>query len=128
MSSLGKQEAEHTRLTYDLTLHVARMLVQHSSALTFCYVSGAGTGGSQMWARVKQRTENDLRQMPFAAAYMFRPAGIKPLKGQLHILRMYHWFSWLLPLTRRLGYATTVAEIGLAMLHAAEHGYSKPVL
>ncbi|RZK30262.1 MAG: NAD-dependent epimerase/dehydratase family protein [Hymenobacter sp.] len=128
VSSLGKKEAEYTRLTYDLTLHMARTLVRHSPALTFCYVSGAGTGGSQMWARVKQRTENDLQQLPFAAAYMFRPAGIEPLKGQRHVLPMYRWFGWLLPLARRLGYATTVAEIGLAMLHAAERGYPKPVL
>ena len=128
VSSVGKQEAEYTRLTYDLTLHVARTLVRHSPALTFCYVSGAGTGSRQMWAQVKQRTENDLRQLPFAAAYMFRPAGIKPLAGQQHVLPMYRWFSWLLPLARQLGYATTVAELGLAMLHAAERGYPKPVL
>ena len=128
VSSLGKQEAEYTRLTYDLTLHVARTLVRHSPAATFCYVSGAGTGGRQMWAQVKQRTENDLLALPFRAAYMFRPGFLKPVAGQRHVLPLYRWLSWLFPLVRRLGYGTTLGELGLAMLHAAGRGYAKPVL
>jgi len=128
VSSLGKQEAEYTRLTYGLTLHFAQTLVRHSPALTFCYISGAGTGGRQMWARVKQRTENDLRQLPFRATYMFRPGFLKPVAGQRHILKMYRWLNWLFPLVRRLGYGTTLGELGLAMLHAAERGYAKPAL
>jgi len=128
VSSVGKKEAEYTRLTYDLTLHFARTLVRHSPAATFCYISGAGTGGRAMWARVKRRTENDLLALPFKAAYMFRPGFLKPEPGQLHVLRLYRWLRWLFPLARRLGYGSTLRELGLAMLHAAERGAPKPVL
>jgi uncharacterized protein YbjT (DUF2867 family) len=128
ISSLGKKEAAYTRLTYDLTLHFARTLVRHSPEATFCYISGAGTGGRQMWARVKRRTENDLLALPFRAAYMLRPGFLKPVAGQRHVLKMYRWLNWLFPLVRRLGYGTTLGELGLAMLHAAERGYAKPVL
>ena len=53
--------------------------------MTFIYVSGSGTDsterGRMMWARVKGNTENALLQMPFKAAYMFRPGYIQPLHG-----------------------------------------------
>ncbi|MGI4867152.1 MAG: NAD-dependent epimerase/dehydratase family protein [Janthinobacterium lividum] len=128
VSSLGMKEAEYTRVTHDLTLHFAQTLLRHSPEATFVYVSGAGTGGTQMWARVKRRTENDLLALPFRAAYMFRPGGMQPVKGQQHVLPMYRWFSWLIPLMRRLGYASTLHEVGQAMLHAAERGAPKKVL
>ncbi|TDN36684.1 NAD-dependent epimerase/dehydratase family protein [Hymenobacter sp. UV11] len=128
VSSLGKKEPEYTRLTYDLTLHFAQALVRHSPEATFCYISGAGTGGRAMWARVKRRTETDLLALPFRAAYMLRPGFLKPEPGQRHVLPMYRWLKWLFPLMRRLGYGSTLRELGLAMLHAAQRGADKPVL
>jgi uncharacterized protein YbjT (DUF2867 family) len=128
ISSVGMKEAEYTRTTHDLTLHFARTLLRYSPAATFCYVSGAGTGGRLMWAQVKRRTENDLLALPFRAAYMFRPAGMKPAKGQRHVRPVYRWFSWLVPLARLLNYGSTLREVGLAMLHAAERGAPKKVL
>jgi uncharacterized protein YbjT (DUF2867 family) len=128
ISSLGMKEAAYTRVTHDMTLHFARTLLRHSPAATFCYISGAGTGGQMMWAKVKRRTENDLLALPFRAAYMFRPGGMKPVKGQRHVLTLYRIFSWLIPLARLLNYASTLHEVGLALLHAAEHGAPKKVL
>ena len=128
VSSVGMSEADYTRITHDLTLHFAQTLLRHSPAAAFIYVSGAGTGGRQMWARVKQRTEADLRALPFRAAYAFRPGGMKPVPGQLHILPLYRWLSWLMPLMRRLNYACDLREVGLAMLRAAGRGYVRPVL
>lgn len=128
VSSLGKKEPEYTHLTHDLALHFARTLVRQSPALTFCYISGAGTGGRAMWARVKRGTETDLLALPFRAAYMLRPGFLKPEAGQQHVLPMYRWLSWLFPLVRRLGFGSTLRELGLAMLHAAQRGTGKPVL
>lgn len=128
VSSLGMDEATYAHLTYDLTLHFARTVLRHSPAATFCYVSGAGTGGRQMWARVKRRTETALLALPFRAACMFRPGGLQPVPHQLHVLPLYRWFSWLVPVARRFGYASTLRELGLAMLRVAERGAPKPVL
>jgi len=128
VSSVGMNEADYTRITHDLTLHFAQTLVRHSPQAAFCYISGAGTGGQLMWARVKSRTENDLLALPFRAAYMFRPAGMKPVEGQQHVRPVYRWFSWLVPLARLFNYGSTLHEVGLALLHAAQRGAPKKVL
>jgi hypothetical protein len=58
--------------------HFARLNPQ----MTFVYVSGAGTDstekGRSLCVRVKGRTENAPLQLPFKAAYMFRPGDIEP--------------------------------------------------
>jgi uncharacterized protein YbjT (DUF2867 family) len=128
VSSVGMKEEAYTHVTYELTLHFARTLLRHSPAATFCYISGAGTGGQMMWAKVKRRTEIDLLALPFQAAYMFRPGGMKPVKGQRHVPRVYRLFSWLIPLARLLNYGSTLHEVSLALLHAAERGAPKKVL
>ena len=55
VSSVGMNETEYTRLTYDLTLAAARTMVAANPRMTFCYVSGVGTDSSErgrtMWAR-----------------------------------------------------------------------------
>src|SRR5689334_481226 len=64
VTSLGLSEDEYSRLTFDVTLAVARQLVRINLHMTFIYVSGAGTDSTErgrvMWARVKGRTENAL--------------------------------------------------------------------
>jgi uncharacterized protein YbjT (DUF2867 family) len=131
ISSVGVSEADYTRTTHDLTLHVAQTLARLNPDLTFCYVSGAGTDSTsrQMWARVKGRTENDLLRL-FRAAYMFRPGFLKPVAGQRHILKLYRWLGWLYPVLRRVAPATacSLSELGQAMLHVARQGAPKQVL
>jgi uncharacterized protein YbjT (DUF2867 family) len=128
VSSVGMKEEAYTCVTHDLTLHFAQTLLRHSPEATFCYISGAGTGGQMMWAKVKRRTETDLLALPFRAAYMFRPGGMKPVKGQRHVPKVYRLFSWLIPLARLLNYGSTLHEVSLALLHAAERGAPKKVL
>jgi uncharacterized protein YbjT (DUF2867 family) len=135
VSAVGLKEPEYRRLTYDLTLHFAQTLLAHNGPnLTFCYVSGAGTDDTlrsrQMWARVKGETENALRQLGFRQAYMFRPGFLRATPGQQHVLSYYKYFGWLYPVVRGLApqYASTLAELGQAMLHVAQHGYAQPVL
>ena len=85
VSSIGMNEEQYTKVTYDLTLGFAKTLAEVNPQMTFCYVSGASTDstekGKQMWARVKGKTENDLMKLPFKAVYNFRPGFMKPTKG-----------------------------------------------
>jgi uncharacterized protein YbjT (DUF2867 family) len=85
ITASGMTEEAYARVTYDITMAAADTLCRLNPQMTFIYVSGAGTGNSgharAMWARVKGRTENALLQLPFAAAYMFRPGLIEPLHG-----------------------------------------------
>jgi uncharacterized protein YbjT (DUF2867 family) len=138
VSSAGMSEAEYTRLTYDITLAAATVLVQGNPGMTFVYVSGMGTDSSEkgrsMWARVKGRTENALLALPFRAAYMFRPGAIQPLHGITSKTPLYRWTyrvaSPFLSLLRRLapGYVTSTEQIGRAMIKVVRNGAPRHVL
>jgi uncharacterized protein YbjT (DUF2867 family) len=137
-SAAGLSEVRYTELTYDLTLTVAKALLACNPQMTFVYVSGAGTDSSErgrvMWARVKGRTENALLELPFKAAFMFRPAAIQPLHGVKSKTALYrHLYTLMgpfLPLLRRLSprYVTTTEQVGRAMIRAARAGAPKSVL
>jgi len=85
VSSVGMREADYRAVTYDLTLAAATSLARWNPAMTFVYVSGAGTDsterGRSMWARVKGATENALVRLPFLAVVLFRPGVIRPRHG-----------------------------------------------
>jgi uncharacterized protein YbjT (DUF2867 family) len=137
VSSAGMTEQAYTRLTYDLTLSVARTLARLRPGIAFTYVSGAGTDssgrGRSMWARVKGRTENELLALPLRAT-MFRPALIVPVHGERSktlAYRLFYAFARpLLPLLRRTlpRYVTTTEHVGRAMIAVALRGSPKPVL
>lgn len=134
VSSVGMNEADYTRTTYDLTMNVAKTLARLNPDLTFCYVSGTGTDSSEkgrmMWARVKGRTENHLMQLPYKAAYAFRPGLMKPTAGQKNLKTIMKFAGVLYPLLKLLSpkNACKLAELGRAMIRVSDSGYEKPVL
>ena len=131
VSSVGLKEPEYRKLTYDLTLGLAKLLSGLNTVMTFCYVSGAGTRSDEkgsMWAQVKGKTENDLLKLPFKKVYLFRPGLMKPTAGAKNALKLYSYFGWLYPLVRALGGACTLKEVGTAMIHCAQKDYGKSVL
>jgi uncharacterized protein YbjT (DUF2867 family) len=138
VSAVGMKEEEYRRLTFDLTVSVARTLAKLNPTMTFIYVFGAGTDSTErgrlMWARVKGRTENALLQMPFKAVFLFRPAYIQPLHG---IRTKTRWYGAAYALMRPLyplwkllfpNYVTTTEYIGRAMLSVTKRRFPKPVL
>lgn len=134
VSSVGKSEAEYTRITYDTTLHVAEALVKVNPGMVFIYVSGAGTDSSEkgrlMWARVKGRTENALTRVGFRAEYNFRPGFMKAMPGQKNLPWGYRAIAWLYPVLRVVAasYVSTLSGVGRAMIRCAAEGYPKTVL
>jgi uncharacterized protein YbjT (DUF2867 family) len=133
VSVAGMNEADYTRLTYDLTLDWARLLAEINPAIAFIYVSGAGTGGQAMWARVKKRTEDALLAL-FPNGFMFRLAALRPMNGEVSKTRWtrisYTLLGPLLPLVRAIapGAVITTEELGRAMIRVAREGASKHVL
>jgi len=137
VSSVGMSESDYHAVTYDLTLAVATTLARLNPNLTFVYVSGAGTDGSEqgrsMWARVKGKTENALLRLPFKA-YMLRPGAIQPLHGVQSKTRWYRLFYLLsAPLLTLLvrwlpKQVTTTEQMGRAMLALVRRGAPKRVL
>ena len=133
VSSVRMSEAEYTHLTYDLTMGWAHALARVNPAMRFLYVSGMGTGGKAMWARVKGRTEDELLAL-FPAATMIRLGALRPMHGErskapggdvlLAVLSpLWPVLQWLWP----SGVITT-EELGRAMILAVRNGGPKRVL
>jgi uncharacterized protein YbjT (DUF2867 family) len=133
VSWAGRTEANYTRLTFELTLGWAQVLGRINPAITFVYVSGAGTGGKAMWAKVKGRTEDALLAM-FRSAYMVRLGALRPMHGEVSKTRWtriaYAVFRPLFPLVRAIapGAVISTEELGRAMIRAARQGAPKRVL
>lgn len=133
VSAVRKTEAEYTHLTYDLTMGWAKALARDAPAMRFLYVSGMGTGGKAMWARVKGRTEQSLLAL-FPNAIMVRLGALRPMHGEgtttpagriLLTLFAPLWplLQWLWPKG-----VITSEELGRAMIRAAAQGGPKRVL
>ncbi|MEQ9230440.1 MAG: epimerase, partial [Cyclobacteriaceae bacterium] len=138
VSAAGMDEEKYRKLTYDYTLTLARTLLEMNPGMTCTYVSGEGTDSSEkgraMWARVKGKTENDLLNLGFKQAFMFRPGAIIPLRGIKSRTKayqfMYDYFMWLVKLIKFLSPNSVVntTQIGLAMINATIKGYDKKII
>jgi len=138
ISAAGLNEEQYKRITYDYTLALARTLFEINPQITFNYVSGQGTDTSEksrmMWARVKGKTENDLLNMGFKQAFMFRPGMIVPLRGIKSRTKsyqfMYDYFMWLVKLTKAVSPNSVVdtTQLGSAMINSMLRGYSEKIL
>ena len=134
VSSVGMKEEAYIRVTYDLTMSVATLLASVNPGMTFCYVSGQATDGTEqgrlMWARVKGRTENHLSALPFRAVYCFRPGLMKPVPGQHNVKMLFRIAGGLFPLVRAVfpKSVCTLADLGRAMINVTTQDAERRVL
>jgi uncharacterized protein YbjT (DUF2867 family) len=134
VSSVGMNEDDYTKVTYTLTMNFARTVSRLNPNMSFSYISGASTDstekGRMMWARVKGKTENDLMKLPFKAVYAFRPGMLKPSQGQKNTLKYYKYLGWLYPILKLIvpNSASSLQELGLAMINASANGSEKKIL
>lgn len=138
VSASGMSEEKYSKLTYDYTLALAKVVVKLNRNVTCTYVSGDGTDttekGRIMWARVKGRTENALLALDFKDAYMFRPGIIIPLKGIKSKTKlyqfMYDYFMWAVRIIKKINPKSVVntTQMGLGMIHASLLGFKKSIL
>lgn len=125
VSSIGMKEEQYRHVTYDLTMHVANVMLRQNPDMVFGYISGAGTDstekGRSMWARVKGKTENDLMKLPFKKVYAYRPGFMRPTPGLKNALKFYKYIDWMFPLLRSLSpnHVSTLKEIALGMIESA---------
>jgi len=135
VSSVGMNEADYTRVTYDMPLYFAQTLVRLNPNMVFNYVTGAHTDGTEqgkvMWARVKGRAENALMRLPFKKVYNFRPGFMYPVKGQRNIKPL---FKALIPVLYPIfkifipSLMLQMRQVGDAMINSVMKGYPKSVL
>jgi uncharacterized protein YbjT (DUF2867 family) len=136
VSALGMSEADYTRITYDTTELFAKVLFDQNPGMTFNYVSGMGTDGTEkgrsMWARVKGKTENRILSMGFRDAYAFRPGLILPEKGVRSKTKWYNTLyvvlSPLMPLLKKISSSSPSSLVGQAMINSVLFKQEKKVL
>lgn len=137
VSAVGLPKEEYKYQTYNMTLLFAKTVLAANKKIIFTYVSGMGTDstekGKTFWARVKGKTENDLLDLPFKHAYMFRPGFIQPLEGIKTKTKLYSVIYLLLkplyPVLKLFPKFFTTSEIlGRSMLYVTLHGYEKNIL
>jgi uncharacterized protein YbjT (DUF2867 family) len=138
VSSVGMPEAEYARVTYGYAMAAAQTLVRLNPGMTFEYISGAGTDGSEkgrsMWARVKGKAENALMRLPFKAVYVLRPGYIQPMHGIKSKTGLYRGLYTVMAAVYPVlkaglpAYVTTTEQLGRAMIVIANRGAAKRVL
>jgi len=131
ISSVGVKEERYTKVTFDTTLHFARVLLRLNPGMVFNFVTGSHTDstekGKLMWARVKGKTENALMKLPFKGQYNFRPGFMKPFKEQKNVKAFFKPVIFLYPKLFP-GNSLTMQEVGRAMIKTVTDGYHKQVL
>jgi uncharacterized protein YbjT (DUF2867 family) len=133
ISSVGMDQKDYERITYDTTLQFARATGPNPN-MSFIYVSGSGTDSSEKgklhWARVKGKTENDLMKLPFKQAFGFRIGIVQPAAGQSHVLRFYKYLAWLMPVLKTLfpAITNTMKQVAEAMIQVSDKGFPRNVI
>lgn len=139
VSSTGMDPDDYERITYGYTTAAAQTLHEVNPDLTFVYVSGGGTDGTERgrlrWARVKGRTENAILST-FPNGYALRPGFVLPSHRARSKTAAYRWagagVTPIVPLLRllRLGpvLVTDTAQLGQAALNLTRRGYVRRVL
>ena len=137
VGATGTNEPAYRRVTYFMTMAVARELAGQNPDLRFLYISGAGTDSTErgrlMWARVKGETENAVLSLPFDG-YALRPGYIQPRHGVHSKNRLYRNVyrvtGGLYPLLARLApkYVIASDQLARAMITVAADGAPARIL
>ena len=135
-SSVGMSPGSYRRLTYDLTVAVARQLLPGNPRMVFEYISGEGTDAKsrQRWSQVNAETETALLTMGFRDAYALRPGFIQPMRGVTSRVRSIRWMYALTApvfpfLQKTFGrWVTSTDLLAAAMLQLAAKGSEKKIL
>ncbi len=99
---------EYIEITYDYAVAAAKAVVQSNNALRFLFLSGRGADNTEktklLFGKIKGRTENALKELPFQKLYIARPNAINPIHKPKHlpfILRLQYamvkLFSYITP-------------------------------
>ena len=132
VSSVGMNEADYTKITYDTPLAFCQTLARLNPNLVLVHVSGSHTDSSEqgkvMWARVKGKAENALMRLPLRGVYNMRPSLMKPVSGQINLKRAYRFMLVFYPLMKLFFPGLTLNQVGRAMIRCVRAGAPKQVL
>jgi hypothetical protein len=132
-----KSDEEYNQITYDYTINAAKSLLHANPGIAFIFVSGAGADqGEQsrtLFARIKGKTENALKRLPFKPKklYLLRPAAITPGPNgnpngpwvERMLYPLHPFFKLFFP-----KYFIKVTDLAQVILRIAKQGAAKQLL
>lgn len=133
-TSLGKSDDEYYHISYTIPMEFGKVMSEINPQMYFLYISGAGTDSTETgkikWARVKGKTENDLMKLPFKRVFAFRPGYLHPTQGLKNTLSFYKYIKWSFPIMKLImpNKASTLAELGKAMINSVIYPYSRQII
>ena len=127
VSSSSMGEKEYRKITADMTLKFAKVILKANPDIRFSYVSayGADPASKTMWARVKGEAEEGLKKLGFRKLFIFRPAYTHPEAGiQIKSAWNRRILFFTRPMYRLLKFifpkhVTTTSNFGKAMILAS---------
>lgn len=136
ISQTQVSKKEYETITYDYTIEFAKTLLKVNPNSTFVFLSGSGADSSEksrtLFARIKGKTENELKKLGFKNLYIARPGGIRPAAGGINPKTSFlnKLMLPLFPLLERLAPAFVIRaeELAQAMLNQAKHRNEKVIL
>ncbi len=136
VSAIGMSEEAYSKITFDYSKELFDKLYAVNPQMIVTYVSGAGTdsteAGSQMWARVKGKTENYMLNRGFKDAYAFRPGAILPEKGVKSKTTLYNALYVVLrpffSVMKKMKNVTTSSDVGQAMLMVSKQSIETKIV
>jgi uncharacterized protein YbjT (DUF2867 family) len=131
-TQVGKQEYEV--ITHDYTITAAKAMLDANPLISFLFVSGGGADASEksktLFARIKGKTENALKRLPFAQLIIARPGGIKPVHLSPNAPLIVKLMVPLFPVLELLAPSLVISSVELAktLLHLAKKGSDKIIV
>jgi len=125
-SQVSKEE--YIVITYDYSIAAAKALLAVNPEITFLFVSGMGASSGEksmtLFGRIKGKTENELKRLPFKDLYIVRPGGIKPIHKNKNTAFSNKIMTPLFPLMKLIApfSVITSVELALVMLDIVKNG------
>ncbi|PWT94024.1 MAG: epimerase [Acidobacteria bacterium] len=125
---------EYERITFNYALEAAKALLKANPSATFVFLSGSGADSTEqsrsVFARIKGKTENALRQLGLRKLFIARPGGIRPVHLNPNTALVNKLAAPLLPLMEFFAPNLVIGagSLAKALLHIAKHGADKEIL
>ena len=134
ISQTQVSKEEYEVITHDYAIAAAEAMLDANPAISFLFVSGGGADSSEksktLFARIKGKTENALKRLPFIQLIIARPGGIKPVHRNPNapfiiklMIPLFPIFEWLAP-----SHVISSVELAKVLLHLVKKGSDQLIL
>ncbi len=115
-TQVGKEQYEV--ITHDYTVAAAKQMLAANTAATFVFVSGDGADSAEksrvLFERIKGKTENALKRLPFEKLVIARPNAVRPVHKNKNAPFIYKLILPLFPLVEWLAPSKVINSVQLA--------------